>query len=298
MPRSSTVPAVSSIFKLFALLALALLLANARAVSAQDSANNANNANVNTGNTNVGGNTNNRNTNNRNSNQNANQNTNQNANQNTNQSGNQNSNVNGNQTDSVTDAAREVLTKSGWYFALVTLLFAAIIGPFVYVIMRAILFSKGTFSNPLGLPEGSLRAMLAFMLVAYLGFYVYAGVLSLSTGFKPPDFLLGIVATVIGFYFGSRTGEDKGGGTQAFGALDGTVLDNTGAAAAGASVDLSQAGVHKFTQKADNAGKFNFNNIPVGVYDIQASLGPNATSAPQKVTVKTGAPQTVNLKLQ
>ena len=57
--------------------------------------------------------------------------------------------------------------------------FGLLIG-FAATIMRVILRSKSSFRSPLGLPDGSLRAVLAFLLVAFLGFYVYANVLSLS----------------------------------------------------------------------------------------------------------------------
>ena len=120
-------------------------------------------------------------------------------------------------------------------------MFAIVLIPFAWTIMRAIHFSKSTFNSPLGLPEGSLRAMLAYILVTFLGFYVLATILSISE-VKPPDFLLGIVATVIGFYFGSRSSETKTAGT-AEGSVEGSVVDNTGAAARGATVNLSRSGV-------------------------------------------------------
>ena len=176
-------------------------------------------------------------------------------------------------------------------------MFGFVLLPFAWTIMRAIRFSKHTFSSPLGLPEGSLRAMLAFMLVAYLGFYVLVSILSLSE-LKPPDFLLGIVATVIGFYFGSRQGEEKSGGAAATtGSVDGKVEDATGAPAVGATVEVSQPSGRKLTAIADAKGQYKLDKVPMGDYDIEASLTGH-TSGPQKVTVKAGAPQTVNLKLK
>src|SRR5206468_4118593 len=104
------------------------------------------------------------------------------------------------------DDRKDNLAKAWWFVILVTLMFGALLFPFAMTITRAIRFSPSTFRSPLGLPEGSLRAMLAYTLVVFLGFYIYASILSFSD-FPPPQFLIGIVATVIGFYFGSRTGE-------------------------------------------------------------------------------------------
>lgn len=283
-----------SAHRIFALLALALLLISPLAVGAQDNANGANSNNVNQ---NVNANRN-ANTNN---NGNINSNTNRNSNTNTNTNTGQNSNSN-QTSDASAKAASEAqkpqgrFVDGGWYPILITALFAAVLIPFGAVITRAIRFSKATFSSPLGLPEGSLRAIIAYLLVAFLGFYVYASVLSL-TDFKPPEYLLGIVATVIGFYFGSRTNEDRGATVARTGTVQGNVKDKSGTTAAGATVELSQAGAPKHTQTADTSGNFVFSNIPVGTYDIEATLAGHGPNAPAKVTVATGAPQSVSLKL-
>jgi hypothetical protein len=263
---------------------IVLSLANGYLAAAQQS--NSSNSNASTVNTNANTNT--------NANANTNTNTNQNHNQNT------NANINANENTSAqslrAEQRRDDLVNSNWFFVIVSFMFAMVLIPFAWTIMRAIRFSKSTFNSPLGLPEGSLRAMLAYILVTFLGFYVLASVLSISE-VKPPDFLLGIVATVIGFYFGSRSSEAKTAGTTE-GGIEGSVVDNTGAAAVGATVNLSRAGVKKFTQTTDVNGKFTFENVPVGQYDIEASLAPHQPSGPSKVNVSAGAKQTVNLKLQ
>ena len=196
-----------------------LLLANTYLAIAQQT--NSSNSNANTVATN--------------SNTNTSANTNTNTNTNTNQNRNQNTNTNHNTNeDSSTQSLRaedrrDDLVSSNWFFVIVTFMFALVLIPFAWTIMRAIRFSKSTFNSPLGLPEGSLRAMLAYTLVTFLGFYILASVLSISD-VKPPDFLLGIVATVIGFYFGSRSSETKAA-AAAEGSVEGSVVDNTGAAA-------------------------------------------------------------------
>ena len=163
--------------------------------------------------------------------------------------------------------------------------------------MRVILRSKSSFRSPLGLPDGSLRAVLAFMLVAFIGFYVYANVLSLSADLKIPDSLLGIIATVIGFYFGSRSAEGAGTTGQT-GSVQGTVVDSANSPAAGATIELTQGTTKKFTHTADLNGKYDFDNVPIGDYDIQASLSGHAPSDSAKVKVTAGGTQTVNLKLK
>jgi hypothetical protein len=81
------------------------------------------------------------------------------------------------------------------------------------------------------------------------------------------------------------------------GSVEGSVLDNAGSPALGATIELSQTG-KKFTQTADLNGKFKFDNVPIGDYDIQASLTGKTPSDPAKVKVTAGGTQTVNLKLK
>ena len=275
----------SSKGKLLVVVTIALLLVAGSVVQAQNTNNANNNANSNTANNNT------------------NNNNNANANTNTNQNNNANGNTNQNtqptaapNASAVAEARRDKLPATYWFPAIISLMFAFVVVPFAWTIMRAIRFSKHTFNSPLGLPEGSLRAMLAFMLVSYLGFYVLVSILSL-TELKPPDFLLGIVATVIGFYFGSRQGEDKAGGAAApTGGVEGKVEDNTGAPAIGATVQLSQPSGRKLTATTDVNGQYKIEKVPVGDYNIEATTTGH-TSGSQKVSVKAGAPQTVNLKL-
>jgi carboxypeptidase family protein/protein Pet20 len=264
-------------------LVISLLLVNAYVVNAQNS-NNTNTSNVNSAANN-------------NTNVNANSNTNTNANQNTTDSkGGTDQNA---KTTATPVDIRAKLLESNWYALVVSLLFGSLLIGFAATIIRVILRSRSSFRSPLGLPEGSLRAMLAFLLVAFLGFYVYASILSLSD-FRLPESLLGIIATVIGFYFGSRSGEEKAAGATSgrTGSIEGTVVDNSGSPAAGATIDLSQGPNKKFMQTADLNGKFDFDNIPIGDYDIQALKTGHAPSDSVKVKVTAGGTQPVNLKLK
>jgi hypothetical protein len=262
--------------RLFTALALNLLLIGSFSVFAQE---NINNVNAN------------------NTNQNASQNSNANLSNNTNGNGNQRTGTPTPTPDAVVETRRNQLVNTYWYYALISLIFAAVLLPFSYSIYRAVRYSKSTY-GPLGLPEGSLRALLAFTLVVFLGLYILASVLSLSD-FRPPDFLLGIVATVIGFYFGSRTGEEKAGGTAArTGTVEGTVTNAGGAPAVGATVEVTQTDGTKQTGKADAQGKYKIEKVPAGAHDVQASLTGQTPSDKTKVTVKVGETQTVNLTLK
>lgn len=215
---------------------------------------------------------------------------------------NTNANANTNQSDTAAMVAQEArrtrIADTYWFPVVVAAMFGLVLIPFAWTIMRAIRYSKSTFNNPLGLPEGSLRAMLAFMLVSFIGFYVLASILSISD-IKPPEFLIGIVATVIGFYFGSRSLEDRGAGTSVrTGDVAGTVTDKNGSPAAGATVELSQSGVKKFSQPTDLNGKYKIENVPTGNYDVQASLSGHTPSDSAKVKIAAGATQTADLKLK
>ena len=273
--------------RLLASLTLVALLFGASSVSAQDNTNaNANaNANANT-NTNT------------NANRNVNENGNTNANGNSNANDNRNTNDNSNRDDSPAqlsgEARKNGLAKSSWFYAIVSLMFAVVLIPFAWIIWRSIKFSRGTY-GPLGLPEGSLRAILAYMLVAFVGFYVLAGILSISD-YKPPEFLLGIVATVIGFYFGSRSGEERGGAAAAKpGVVQGKVKDPAGAAVANATVELLQSGVSKDRKATDAQGVYTFGNVPPGVYQLQATAQGGQPGQPVTVTVKAGVTSSVDL---
>ncbi len=289
---------VSSKPKILGLSIIILLLAGAYIVKAQ---NNTNGMNGNMPNLNVNANRGNNGNANVNTNANLDANTTRNTNGNTNADtkSNQSNNSDSNTSDYINRLAetrKGQLADSNWFFTIVTLMFGAVLIPFVYIIVRAIKFSSGTY-GPLGLPEGSIRAILAYMLLAFLGFYILTSILSV-TEFNPPQFLLGVLATVIGFYFGSRNGEDKGTSARTTGAIQGNITDKTGAAAGGADVDLSQSGGKKLIQKADANGKYTFNNVPAGDYDINASLTGHQPSASAKVKITAGATQTTDLSLQ
>jgi hypothetical protein len=200
------------------------------------------------------------------------------------------------QAERAEDRRDKLVFESNWYYVLITGMFAVLLIPFGWTIVRVIRFSRSSFNSPLGLPVGSFRAILAYTLVTFLGFYILTSVLSVSY-FSPPEFLLGIVATVVGFYFGSRSGEEAGGGAQ-IGTVQGTVTKADGTPAVGAGVELSQTSGKKITQTADAQGKYEFDSVPVGDYNIQASLTGSMPSDPAKVKVTAGATQTINLKLK
>ncbi len=61
--------------------------------------------------------------------------------------------------------------------------------------------------SPAGLPTGTIRSMLAMMIVSLTLFFILISFLGvLNTGKEIPETLTAILGTVIGFYFGSRSG--------------------------------------------------------------------------------------------
>jgi hypothetical protein len=60
------------------------------------------------------------------------------------------------------------------------------------------------WDHPLGMPEGSVRALIALLFIFIVLLY----------GSKTPEWFLGILGTIIGFYFGERVGESKNGLSQ------------------------------------------------------------------------------------
>lgn len=61
------------------------------------------------------------------------------------------------------------------------------------------------YKHPLGLPAGSIRALIALLFVMSIF------LLAANPSQKPPDWILGIVGTIIGFYFGDRKSKDESG---------------------------------------------------------------------------------------
>ena len=162
------------------------------------------------------------------------------------------------------------LSQSWWYRIAVLVLFALLLVVFGYTIYRVIRFSRSSFRNAAGFPVGSFRAILAFTLVAYLGFYILASILSI-TSFPIPDSLLGIVATVIGFYFGSRSTEE-GAEAGPAGVVRGLVNAGTNPAR-GALVKFKRDdGTEPYIRVTDVEGRFAPVNAKPGKYTVRAEV--------------------------
>jgi len=190
------------------------------------------------------------------------------------------------------------LAESSLYYIFVALMFAAVLGPFVLAIYRNMKPGIEGDKRPLGLPVGSFRSILAYSLVTYLGFYVLASVLSLSR-FIPPDFLLGIVATVVGFYFGSRSGEDAEGTAGRAGTIRG-VVNRAGTPARGAVVRFKRTedGTVPYSRICDVDGRFELVGMRPGKYTVQASLTAGAPSDDQDVNVIAGSDHEIEISLK
>lgn len=188
------------------------------------------------------------------------------------------------------------LSQSWWYRVSVLVLFALLLVVFGFTIYRVIRFSKSSFRNAGGFPVGSFRAILAFTLVAYLGFYILASVLSI-TDFPLPDSLLGIVATVIGFYFGSRSTEEGSAEAGPAGVVRGLV--NAGPnPARGASVKFKRDdGTEPYIRVTDVEGRFAPVNAKPGKYTVRAEV----TGLPPgevAITVSEGSDQEIVIPIK
>lgn len=203
---------------------------------------------------------------------------------------------------------RAVVANSWWYYALVTLLFGATVLPIAWAMVASVWRGVTGSSQPelpLGLPVGTVRSFLAYTLVVYLGFYILASVLSLSD-FAPPQFLTGVVATVIGFYFGSRSDSapatppnppSTAAGTAV---VQGLVKNAAGSGVPNAMVVLARAADPASVVamgQADIAGAYRLEKVAAGDYSIQATLNGRA-SASTTLTVAEAETKTVDLTLE
>lgn len=59
-----------------------------------------------------------------------------------------------------------------------------------------------TINEPLGLPEGTVRAIITLILVVATLLYMYLGI-------DMPEWYYGLVILSVGYYFGSRTANTK-----------------------------------------------------------------------------------------
>jgi hypothetical protein len=191
------------------------------------------------------------------------------------------------------EARRDKLADSPAFYISNGLMFVLMLGVFIYVIARGILRSRATFRNLLGLPVGSFRAIIAFTLVGYLGFYILTGILSISA-FAPPDFLLGIVATVVGFYFGSRGGEE-GAVDERAGIVRGIVRQDT-KPVSGALVKFKRDdGTEPYSRLTDVDGRFVLQGVKPGKYTVSATVTGSTASAPLELTITEGSDREVEI---
>ncbi len=192
------------------------------------------------------------------------------------------------------------LSKQEWYQFFVLISFIGVLTAFIGTIVRGILRSRSTFRNPLGLPVGSLRAILAYTLVAFLGFYVLTSLLTITV-FAPPDFLLGIVATVVGFYFGSRS-DEEGAQDERVGIVRGIVRKDkpgSGAPVSGALVKFKRDdGTEPYSRLTDVDGRFVLQGAKPGKYKVIAKLSDASLSPEQDLSITEGSDQEIELVIK
>ncbi len=138
--------------------------------------------------------------------------------------------------------------------------------------------------------------MVAFTLVASLATYILASIVTISD-FSPPDFLLGIVATVIGFYFGSRSGEEGAAEPKA-GTVRGTVRKD-GKPASGARVKFKRTDdTEPYSRITDVEGRFELRGARPGKYKVTAELTGAPASAEQEVTAAEGSDHEIEIVIK
>jgi len=76
------------------------------------------------------------------------------------------------------------------------------------------------------------------------------------------------------------------------------VTNNQGAVAAKATVDLYQSSVKKDSETTDDKGNYEFDKVPAGEYEIQASAQGSQPSDLTKVTLEAGETKSVDLKVE
>jgi hypothetical protein len=131
--------------------------------------------------------------------------------------------------------------------------------------------------------------------VAYLGFYILTSILSVAA-FDPPEYLLGIVATVIGFYFGSRT--DEGTVDPNAGIVRGVVTDGTNPKR-GALVQFKRDdGKVPYTRITDIDGRFELLGARAGDYTVTATVTGSPASEAKKINVAEGSDQEIELVIK
>ena len=185
-----------------------------------------------------------------------------------------------------------------WPHLLIGIAFLIVLGTFVYTIAKSILRSRATFRSPLGLPVGSFRAIIAYTLVVFLGFYVLNSILN-GSDLKLPDALLGIVATVIGFYFGTRSGEE-GGVDERAGIVRGIVRKDTpgsGAPVSGALVKFKRDdGTEPYSRITDVDGRFVLQGAKAGKYKVSATV--TGASGQLELTIAEGSDQEIEIVIK
>jgi predicted lysophospholipase L1 biosynthesis ABC-type transport system permease subunit len=86
-----------------------------------------------------------------------------------------------------------------YLIVFIVVILAVLWGTSIYFVKTGKLSAQDWSMKSLGLPQGSVRALLAFLLLFSLVFSILTG----TTIPDLPDWMVGILGTVIGFYFGA-----------------------------------------------------------------------------------------------
>ena len=196
------------------------------------------------------------------------------------------------------ESRRNILVQYWWYYPLISGSFVLFLLVFICTIARGIWFARATYRSPAGLPVGSFRAILAYTLVLFLGFYVLASLLSFSY-FSPPESILGIVATVIGFYFGSRSDEQAGGPIDPRTGIVRGIVRKGPDPVIGATVRFKTSdGREPYVRITRVDGQFDVRGVPPGKYKVSVTGGTPPATGEQDISVTGGSDQEIEILLK
>jgi hypothetical protein len=110
-----------------------------------------------------------------------------------------------------------ILLILGKYFGLIVIGWDAIAAICAIGIVIALIFfltitgsacsSANWYKHPLGLPAGSVRALIALLFVVMI--LLLSAKSTGDQNYEPPSWIMGIVGTIIGFYFGDRKSQGE-----------------------------------------------------------------------------------------
>jgi hypothetical protein len=124
-------------------------------------------------------------------------------------------------------------------------------------------------SSPLGVPEGTVRAVISFVLIA--GGLVIL-MLKNRLGLEGASEIASILGTVLGFYFGSRSGTDTAAHQSAQQAIDTATRASEKAVQAQANAAANQAAIRAIESGGGTGADSQVNKAQAGLREVREKL--------------------------